>query len=140
MILDDFHFQDFSIWVHCAMIWALIGSLMIPWVPIMNELIVECTYPIGAALSSGLVWIVINVFEVISFQLFYGLAVDIEDPEILQKNTCNIAEGSEDKPQDFTVGISILCGLCTASYLCLILFFKCPWLRRAVDQQDVSDA
>ena len=110
----------------------LFGVFLLPAIPLAHELAVECTYPMGAGLSSGLMNIVADLFGFVVSLITYGLARDFTDQSIIDDNACNL--DGDDLPKDFSISMWVLGGIFTVFGVIFVVGFRCPFLRQNKDE------
>ena len=110
----------------------LFGVFLLPALPLAHELAVECTYPMGAGLSSGLMNIVADLFGFLVSLITYGLARDFTDQHIIDDNACNL--DGDDLPKDFSISMWVLGGIFTVFGVIFVVGFRCPFLRQNKDE------
>ena len=109
-------------------------ALGIAMIPLSMELALECVYPIGQALISGMQMLAVLVWQLLGAALFYSFARDITDTDTISGNTCNIEVGDENNfPQSYGLSLAIVCPMSTAVYLLVLIWVKVPFLRRQID-------
>ena len=112
----------------------LFGITLQPAIPLAHELAVECTYPLGAGLSSGMMNVISDLMGFAMSNLLYKLAKDItDDDDIAEFNTCEIDTDSDDYPRNFKTGCYIMGAIFTAGCVLFIVLFRCPFLRKKAD-------
>lgn len=114
--------------------YALLGGAVLPCMPLNHELAIECTYPLGAALSAGTIGILQEFFMFVFGVLFFGLGRDVEvGSDLYENNTCNLAD-ENGLPQDFSVSLIVMSVIMTLLGGPALVLFKCPYKRRNADK------
>merc|ERR1719220_935377 len=109
-------------------------GLSFPLVPLCLELAVECLYPLSQGLINGCLLIASNIVQFLGAATLFALATDIsDDVEILMENTCNISEGSDDKPKSFLVSLLTITGFFTLYTVFPLIWLRVPYKRRNLD-------
>lgn len=105
-----------------AAICSLLGLFGFSVAPVVMELAVECSFPVGEGASSGLIFVLGQAEGVLIMLLLTALTVPRTGPSF---STCRQGE----EPLDWTVSLLLLAGLCTAFTCVLVLFFNTPYRR-----------
>ena len=125
-----------TVWVLLA--YALLGGAVLPCMPLNHELAIECTYPLGAALSAGTIGILQEFFMFIFGVLFFWLGKDVGvDSDLYENNTCEIKNLEEDEiliPKDYSLSLIVLSVIVTCLAGPALVLFRCPYKRRNADK------
>lgn len=105
--------------------------------PVAMELGVECSYPVGEATSSGLIFISGQIQSVIYMVLLQALTKPLAD------STASVCVTGGDADLSWTVPVLVMAGLCAVGTCCFVLFFHTDYRRlraeAAASPQDVTD-
>ncbi|XP_055467718.1 solute carrier family 49 member A3 [Psammomys obesus] len=105
-----------------AAICSLLGLFGFSVAPVVMELAVECTFPVGEGASAGLIFVLGQAEGVLIMLLLTGLTVRRTGPSF---STCRQSED----PLDWTTSVLLMAGLCTLFTCVLVLFFNTPYRR-----------
>ncbi|XP_040589420.1 solute carrier family 49 member A3 isoform X2 [Mesocricetus auratus] len=105
-----------------AAICSLLGLFGFSVAPVVMELAVECSFPVGEGASSGLIFVLGQAEGVLIMLLLTALTVRRTGPSF---STCQQGE----EPLDWTESLLLLAGLCTLFTCVLVLFFNTPYRR-----------
>ncbi|XP_044537733.1 solute carrier family 49 member A3 [Gracilinanus agilis] len=106
-----------------AVVSSLFGFFGFSICPIFFELAVECSYPVGEATSTGLVFVIGQIEGVIIMVLVQALTIQRSGPS---PSTCQL---QADTTLDWTNSVLLLAGL-TCIYSCIfVVFFYTPYKR-----------
>ncbi|XP_034038091.1 solute carrier family 49 member A3 [Thalassophryne amazonica] len=111
--------------VAVATICALFGFFGFSTYAIAMELSVECSYPVGEATSTGLIFVSGQVQSVLYILLLQALTTPLADSPL---STCGGAVLS------WKVPMLVMAGLCTFFICCFILFFHTNYKRLEAEQ------
>ncbi|XP_061895679.1 solute carrier family 49 member A3 [Entelurus aequoreus] len=106
--------------VAVAIVCALFGFFGFSIYPAVMELTVECSYPVGEATSTGLVFISGQVQSLIYIILLQALTTPVAESP---RSTCTLA------PQSWKVPVMLLSTLCAVSSCIFLIFFHTPYRR-----------
>ena len=115
------------------MLLMILFGISFAMVPLCVELSVECLYPIGQGLINGLLLIASTIAQFVCGGVLFALATEINDVEILQNNSCNISEDSDDKPKSFVMSLLALFVFYTAFAVLPLVWLQVPYKRRNLD-------
>nr|XP_042113763.1 solute carrier family 49 member A3 isoform X8 [Peromyscus maniculatus bairdii] len=105
-----------------AAICSLLGLFGFSVAPVVMELAVECSFPVGEGASAGLIFVLGQAEGVLIMLLLTALTVRRTGPSF---STCQQGE----EPLDWTESLLLLAGLCTLLTCVLVLFFNTPYRR-----------
>ncbi|XP_031193115.1 solute carrier family 49 member A3 isoform X2 [Mastomys coucha] len=105
-----------------AAICSLLGLFGFSVAPVVMELAVECSFPVGEGASAGLIFVLGQAEGVLIMLLLMALTVQRTGPSF---STCQQGE----EPLDWTVSLLLLAGLCTLFTCVLVIFFNTPYRR-----------
>ncbi|XP_052591697.1 solute carrier family 49 member A3 isoform X7 [Peromyscus californicus insignis] len=105
-----------------AAICSLLGLFGFSVAPVVMELAVECSFPVGEGASAGLIFVLGQAEGVLIMLLLTALTVRRTGPSF---STCQQGE----EPLDWTGSLLLLAGLCTLLTCVLVLFFNTPYRR-----------
>ncbi|XP_050011575.1 solute carrier family 49 member A3 isoform X6 [Alexandromys fortis] len=105
-----------------AAICSLLGLFGFSVAPVVMELAVECSFPVGEGASAGLIFVLGQAEGVLIMLLLTALTVRRTGPSF---STCRQGE----EPLDWTVSLLLMAGLCTVFTCVLVLFFNTPYRR-----------
>ncbi|XP_051513605.1 solute carrier family 49 member A3-like [Myxocyprinus asiaticus] len=91
--------------------------------PIAMELGVECSYPVGEATSSGLIFISGQVQSVIYMLLLQALTKPMADSPL------SVCAAGGDASLSWTVPVLVMAGLCALGTCCFVVFFQTDYQR-----------
>lgn len=127
--------RDMKVAVGTACAWfGLFGCSVYP---IAMELGVECSYPVGEATSSGLIFISGQIQSVIYMVLLQALTKPQTD------STVSVCVTGGEADLNWTVPALVMAGLCTVGTCCFVLFFHTDYRRlraeAAASPKNVTD-
>lgn len=127
--------RDMKVAVGTACAWfGLFGCSVYP---IAMELGVECSYPVGEATSSGLIFISGQIQSVIYMVLLQALTKPLTD------STVSVCVTGGEADLNWTVPALVMAGLCTVGTCCFVLFFHTDYRRlraeAAASSKNVTD-
>ena len=96
---------------------AISGGAGIAFLPIMNELIVETTYPVGAATSTGIVKLLSGLFG--GVLMAFSSLIPLSDLDDYPDSVCRDGES-----QDLSWFVSIINGIGLVFYLFFVYFYR----------------
>nr|AAH94512.1 Mfsd7a protein [Mus musculus] len=105
-----------------AAICSLFGLFGFSVAPVVMELAVECSFPVGEGASAGLIFVLGQAEGMLIMLLLTALTVRRTGPSF---STCQQGED----PLDWTVSLLLLAGLCTLFTCVLVIFFNTPYRR-----------
>ncbi|EGW07979.1 Major facilitator superfamily domain-containing protein 7 [Cricetulus griseus] len=105
-----------------AAICSLLGLFGFSVAPVVMELAVECSFPVGEGASAGLIFVLGQAEGVLIMLLLTALTVRRTGPSF---STCQQGE----ETLDWTESLLLLAGLCTLFTCVLVLFFNTPYRR-----------
>ncbi|XP_052054670.1 solute carrier family 49 member A3 isoform X1 [Apodemus sylvaticus] len=114
-----------------AAICSLLGLFGFSVAPVVMELAVECSFPVGEGASAGLIFVLGQVEGVLIMLLLTALTVRRTGPSF---STCQQGED----PLDWTVSMLLLAGLCTLFTCVLVIFFNTPYRRLEAESEGSS--
>ncbi|XP_067313219.1 solute carrier family 49 member A3 isoform X2 [Pseudorasbora parva] len=91
--------------------------------PIAMELGVECSYPVGEATSSGLIFVSGQIQAALYLLLLQALATPIEDSSV------SVCATGADANLSWTVPVLVMAGLCALGTCCFVGFFHTDYRR-----------
>uniref|UniRef100_A0A673J0U5 Solute carrier family 49 member 3 n=1 Tax=Sinocyclocheilus rhinocerous TaxID=307959 RepID=A0A673J0U5_9TELE len=91
--------------------------------PIAMELGVECSYPVGEATSSGLIFVSRQIQAALYLLLLQALAKPMADSPL------SVCATGADANLSWTVPVLVLAGLCTLGTCCFVGFFHTDYRR-----------
>ncbi|XP_074131011.1 solute carrier family 49 member A3 isoform X2 [Sminthopsis crassicaudata] len=115
--------QDQKVWV--AVVCSLFGFFGFSICPISFELAVECSYPVGEATSTGLIFVIGQIEGVIVMVLLEALTVQRSSPG-LGPSMCQL---QADTSVDWTNSMLFLAGLFCIFSCIFVIFFHSPYKR-----------
>ncbi|TNN67117.1 Major facilitator superfamily domain-containing protein 7 [Liparis tanakae] len=96
--------------------------------PVAMELSVECSYPVGEATSSGLLFVSGQIQSILYIVLLQALTTRLADSPL---STCG------DTVLSWKVPLMVMAGLCTFFSCCFVLFFNTRYRRLEAEEQAV---
>ncbi|XP_056295291.1 solute carrier family 49 member A3 isoform X1 [Pseudoliparis swirei] len=96
--------------------------------PVAMELSVECSYPVGEATSSGLLFVSGQIQSILYIVLFQALTKRLADSPL---STCG------DTVLSWKVPLMVMAGLCTFFNCCFVIFFNTRYRRLEAEEQAV---
>ncbi|CAN9493201.1 unnamed protein product [Ophioblennius macclurei] len=112
--------------VGVAAVCSLFGLLGFSIYPVAMELAVECTYPVGVATSTGLVFVSGQVLSVVYMLLLQALTTQMTESS---RSTCG------DAALSWKLSMMVMAALCTLSTCCFVLFFHTRYRRLEAEQR-----
>lgn len=109
-----------------AAVCSLLGLFGFAIFPVVMELSVECSYPVGEATSAGLVFISGQVQSVLYIILLQALTKPLADSPL---STCG------DAVLSWRVPMMVLAGLCTLFTCTFVIFFDTPYRRLQAEER-----
>ncbi|CAM4616768.1 hypothetical protein PO909_007186 [Leuciscus waleckii] len=91
--------------------------------PIAMELGVECSYPVGEATSSGLIFVSGQIQAALYMLLLQALAKPIADSSL------SVCATGADANLSWTVPVLVMAGLCALGTCCFVVFFHTDYRR-----------
>ncbi|KAA0709651.1 Major facilitator superfamily domain-containing protein 7 [Triplophysa tibetana] len=127
--------KDMKVAIGAACAW--FGLFGFSVYPIAMELGVECSYPVGEATSSGLIFISGQIQSVIYMVLLQALTKPLAD------STASVCVTGGEADLSWTVPVLVMAGLCAAGTCCFVLFFHTDYRRLRAEAtaspQNVTD-
>ncbi|XP_077435045.1 solute carrier family 49 member A3 [Vanacampus margaritifer] len=108
-----------------ATVCSLFGFFGFSIYPVVMELSVECSYPVGEATSAGLIFISGQILSIVYIVILQSLAIPVADSP---RSTCGIA------PQSWKVSMMVLAVLTTVFTCVFIIFFRTRYKRLEAEE------
>lgn len=115
-------------WAIIALV-AVLGFLLFPTIPLCHELIVDCTFPLGAGLTTGVSEVIADILGLLTSTVVYRLSKPHATK--MPSNTCHVK--GDTAPLDFTNGLLMLAIGWTAGSIVFSVFYKADLRRPHVD-------
>ncbi|XP_069564053.1 solute carrier family 49 member A3 [Brachyistius frenatus] len=112
--------------VAVAAVCSLFGFFGFSIYPVVMELSVECSYPVGEATSAGLIFISGQVQSALYILLLQALTTRLADSPL---STCG------DTVLSWRVPLLVMAGLCTLSTCVFVIFFNTRYKRVEAEEQ-----
>ncbi|XP_063150938.1 solute carrier family 49 member A3 [Candoia aspera] len=107
---------------------SLLGLFGFSVYPIAMELNVECSYPVGEGMSSGIIFVISQILAVLFILLFQSLAVEKKDAPF---STCAPSLGP---PMDWTTSTLTMAGISTVTACFFIITFHTNYKRISAER------
>uniref|UniRef100_A0A672G8A8 Major facilitator superfamily (MFS) profile domain-containing protein n=1 Tax=Salarias fasciatus TaxID=181472 RepID=A0A672G8A8_SALFA len=117
--------------VAVAAVCSLFGFFGFSIYPVAMELSVECTYPVGEAMSTGLIFVSGQVLSVLYIFLLQALTTQLTESSL---STCG------DTVLSWKLPMMVMAGLCALSSCCFVLLFHTRYRRLEAEEQAKYEA
>ncbi|XP_004383635.1 solute carrier family 49 member A3 [Trichechus manatus latirostris] len=109
-----------TIWL--AVVCSLFGLFGLSIAPITMELAVECSFPVGEGIATGLVFVLGQIEGMLIMVVLTALTVHRAEPSF---STCQHGEA----PLDWTASVLLMASLCAVCSCVFVIFFHTPYRR-----------
>ncbi|XP_032806747.1 solute carrier family 49 member A3 [Petromyzon marinus] len=124
--------QEYVIAVACC----VFGMFGFSIYPVCMELGVECTYPVGEATSSGILFISGQLQGVLYIVLMQVVARPLPATAV----PTAVCHGNGMTPQDWTVSVLLFAGIAMLGACCMVVAFRTEYRRRKAEAVESSES